>query len=736
VLGTGPCPDDFTDVVVNVIVCDPCEAGNVAPVLSPDIPTNFCTGDTLLPLDSYTESIAPTGAVLTWSTNPDPLVTTSHFPGDQIPSPGTYYGFFYDAVNTCASPTLEITLVRNATPEIVGTVPAESCGPASLILSAEGNIPGSDTAPDILWYNVETGGTPLFTGPEFTTPELQTATIYYVEATANGCTSPRVAVEATISPEVTAGSLTNPTTLACSDPANGPATLDLDDRIQGADPGEWSFVDGPETVSIESGNLLNFNGAQDGNYIFRYTTNVAEAPCTDVSIDVEITVNNCDIDTDGDGLLDGIEASLGTDPNNPDSDGDGIDDGTEVGADPTTPLNEDGDEFIDALDSNILDTDGDLVNDQQDPANENPCVPNADSPTCVDLAVTKTADNLEVEAGEEVAFTITLDNLSAVGVTDIEVGDLLQTGFTYVSHTASLGTYDPVTGIWEITSIDPLTSASLEIRVTVLESGVYTNTAELLTSFPDDTNPDNDISTVEVQIAQGEGEDLVLEKFASVDGGRFIRDRVSPLSGARVIFLVIVRNESPSVTARNIRVEDLILPVEQSGFQYLYHTFAPQVGGSYDLATGIWGISSLAPGEQAELRIGVEVPGEGNFTNTARILSPTPLAGQEGNYEDTIAVEVSARVEADPGFVFNQFSPNGDGVNDFLVVLDIGTFPNNSIQIFNRYGQPVFEDANMTNDQVWDGTRSGDQVPEGTYYYILDLGPDREVVKGWIQLIR
>ncbi|TNF73727.1 MAG: DUF11 domain-containing protein, partial [Bacteroidetes bacterium] len=432
----------------------------------------------------------------------------------------------------------------------------------------------------------------------------------------------------------------------------------------------------------------------------------------------------------------GVEATLGTDPNNPDSDGDGIDDGTEVGTDPDNPLNEDGDEFIDALDSDILDTDGDLVNDQQDPANDNPCVPNADSPTCIDLAVTKTADNLEVEAGEEVVFTITLENLSAGGVTDIQVGDLLQTGFAYISHTTSLGTYDPATGFWDIVSMDPQTTETLEIRVTVLESGLYTNTAELLASFPEDTNPDNDISTVEVQIAQGEGEDLVLEKFASVAGGRFIPDQVSALVDDRIIFLVVVRNESPSVTARNIRVEDLILPVGQSGFDYLYHNFTPQAGNSYDLATGIWSITNLIPGEQAELRIAVEVPREGSFTNSARILSPDPATGQEGNYQDSIEVRVNQRTQADSGFVFNQFSPNGDGVNDFLVVWDIGSFPTNSIQIFNRYGQPVFEDSNMTDDQVWDGTHKGNQAPEGTYYYILDLGPDREVAKGWIQLIR
>ncbi|WP_424498088.1 gliding motility-associated C-terminal domain-containing protein [Robiginitalea sp.] len=48
----------------------------------------------------------------------------------------------------------------------------------------------------------------------------------------------------------------------------------------------------------------------------------------------------------------------------------------------------------------------------------------------------------------------------------------------------------------------------------------------------------------------------------------------------------------------------------------------------------------------------------------------------------------------------------------------------------------MFEASNMTEDEVWDGTFNGDQSPEGTYYYILELGPDLEVQKGWIQLIR
>ncbi len=735
VTGTAPCTDDFEDVTIGVVVCDPCEAGNTAPSLNTDVPDTFCTEDTILPLTSYTDSTAPPGTSLIWSINPNPLIVAGHLTTNQVnnPSPGTYYGFFYDAVNLCASPTLVITIVRNDTPVVTETTGAESCGASSVLLTAQGDTPNSVTAPDLIWYTQQTGGTPVFTGPNFNTPVLTSTTSYWVEAFANGCSSDRVEVIALVAPAISAGTPSNGS--SCNIAENGPTTVDLDNRLQGASPGFWEIIEDPSNVLIlQEGNVVDFEGLVSGTYIFRYTTNVAEAPCEDESATVSITVNSCDVDTDGDGLLDGIEVSLGTDPNNPDSDGDGLDDGIEVGSDIENPLNEDGDEFIDALDSNILDTDGDLVNDQQDPANENPCIPNASSPTCVDLAVTKTADNLEAEAGQEVAFTIALENLSAAGVTDIQVGDLLETGFSYISHSASVGDYDPDTGIWAVAALDPQASESLEIRVTVQENGVFSNTAELLSSLPDDTNPENNQSTVVIQIARGEGEDLVLEKFAAKPGGRFLKDRIPALLGDQIEFLLVVRNESDTTTARNIRVEDLMLPVDQSGFLYISND--PQAGTSYDLTTGIWSIPDLSPGEETELRITVEVPREGVFTNSARILTPEPVPGQEENYEDSIEVEVNQRTPADPGFVFNQFSPNGDGTNDFLVIRDIGTFSETSIQIFNRYGQPIFEASNMTEDEVWDGTFNGDQSPEGTYYYILELGPDLEVQKGWIQLIR
>lgn len=83
-------------------------------------------------------------------------------------------------------------------------------------------------------------------------------------------------------------------------------------------------------------------------------------------------------------------------------------------------------------------------------------------------------------------------------------------------------------------------------------------------------------------------------------------------------------------------------------------------------------------------------------------------------------------------------TPNGDGVNDeFYIATGIDfIYPDNSLIIFNRWGDVVYEKSPYTND--WRGTNeSGDDLPAGTYYYILrlDLGQS-EICKGDITIMR
>jgi len=68
-------------------------------------------------------------------------------------------------------------------------------------------------------------------------------------------------------------------------------------------------------------------------------------------------------------------------------------------------------------------------------------------------------------------------------------------------------------------------------------------------------------------------------------------------------------------------------------------------------------------------------------------------------------------------------SPNGDGVNDFLVIEGITNFPENKLTIMNRNGQPVFEAGGYNNStKVFDGRSNitGAMQLPGTYFYSLD----------------
>lgn len=90
---------------------------------------------------------------------------------------------------------------------------------------------------------------------------------------------------------------------------------------------------------------------------------------TDAAADqvLVVTPESGNVDTDGDGLLDTVETTLGTNPLLADSDGDGINDGIEIVV-IASPQDTDGDGIIDALD---VDDDGDGINTLAEDTNGN-----------------------------------------------------------------------------------------------------------------------------------------------------------------------------------------------------------------------------------------------------------------------------------------------------------------------------------------------------------------------------
>ncbi len=57
------------------------------------------------------------------------------------------------------------------------------------------------------------------------------------------------------------------------------------------------------------------------------------------------------------------------------------------------------------------------------------------------------------------------------------------------------------------------------------------------------------------------------------------------------------------------------------------------------------------------------------------------------------------------------------------------------LQVLNRWGSEVYRNDNYLND--WDGTTtSGQSLPAGTYYYLLDLGSVSAPVRGYVVIMR
>lgn len=88
-------------------------------------------------------------------------------------------------------------------------------------------------------------------------------------------------------------------------------------------------------------------------------------------------------------------------------------------------------------------------------------------------------------------------------------------------------------------------------------------------------------------------------------------------------------------------------------------------------------------------------------------------------------------------YIPSAFSPNGDGLNDFLHIIAVGLKSFHSLRVYNRYGQTLFYTTNL--NATWDGKFKGEPMPPGTYVWFAD-GIDYKgnplVSKGTITIIR
>ena len=118
------------------------------------------------------------------------------------------------------------------------------------------------------------------------------------------------------------------------------------------------------------------------------------------------------------------------------------------------------------------------------------------------------------------------------------------------------------------------------------------------------------------------------------------------------------------------------------------------------------------------------VTAQDGITTKTYTLTVTRAAGAADEFD----ISVSKPRET-PSFnddivsVHQGVSPNGDGINDFLVIDGIQAYPDNKLMIMNRNGQLIYEAQGYDNSsKMFDGhsNKNGQMQLPGTYFYQLD----------------
>ncbi|MFZ5365172.1 MAG: peptidoglycan-binding protein [Patescibacteria group bacterium] len=390
---------------------------------------------------------------------------------------------------------------------------------------------------------------------------------------------------------------TSPLPLPNTDISGKPNYLDLDSDGDGLP----DFREGQSTASYHVPLIIS---DADGNGIIdAYDKSAGGNPIVPVDTDSDGIPDYRDLDTDNDSLTDISigEGHASATLVGADTDSDGIDNGFDTNNSPSYY-------FL----NNTAVTDNPPPNTfgtSEYNWREFDAVPSAD------LSLDKLVDNSAPNVGDTITYTITVSNAGPNNATNVSVVDLLPAGVTYSSATPSQGSYNNISGVWTVGTINNGSTASLQISATVnvgTGNSTISNSAQVSASDqadPDSTpnnnmplEDDQDSDDIDVQAA-----DLSLVKIV---------DNVTPNVGDIVKYTITVSNGGPD-TATNAVVKD-ILPVGVT-----YSSDNPSQG-SYNSGTGLWTIGTINNGANAVLEINADVDtGTGGTTidNTAEVYS-------------------------------------------------------------------------------------------------------------------
>lgn len=198
-----------------------------------------------------------------------------------------------------------------------------------------------------------------------------------------------------------------------------------------------------------------------------------------------------------------------------------------------------------------------------------------------------------------------------------------------------------------------------------------------------------------------------------------------PMIGEKIILTITVENDGIS------DFNDIVISEQlDRGFNYVN---AKTSNGSYNPANKAWTLTALPANATAVLNLEVVATANGSYNSIAALKSSFPQDKNSQNNSAEITLEPSCVI------IYNEFTPNDDGNNDYFRIDCIETFPESDLQVFNRYGALVYQKKAYQND--WRGIANvkgavgkGEPLPTGTYFYILKTDAVSENKTGWLFL--
>ncbi|MEE2802710.1 MAG: gliding motility-associated C-terminal domain-containing protein [Bacteroidota bacterium] len=130
----------------------------------------------------------------------------------------------------------------------------------------------------------------------------------------------------------------------------------------------------------------------------------------------------------------------------------------------------------------------------------------------------------------------------------------------------------------------------------------------------------------------------------------------------------------------------------------------------------------------------------GNDSFSGTVNEGTITTKINATQEYTIYTLASILENGNDILVYNGITPDGDGINDTLIIRGLEDIPDNELIIYNRWGVAVYQKENYDNSfsGISEGrvtTSQDEKLPEGTYFYVLKIG-NKENLAGYIYINR